>query len=105
MTETLWRLALSFSPPQVLHPFADNRLVATVDRLVISTFFRQIVLGDPAVRVIVRVFVVFAMPELRGSLVVCIAQVEGHLQRSAIANVLPRFVDRQIGGVGFWCSG
>src|ERR1700733_12012959 len=70
----LARRRLGPTAAQFLHAPPYFRLEAALDRLIIMPRLRQIILRHPAVGVVVTVLVAFAVAELFGSFVVCIAQ-------------------------------
>jgi hypothetical protein len=68
---------------KLLQPTPEFRLEAAVRRLVIPAIFGEVRLIDPAVGMIVGVFVPVAVAELLRSPVVVVAKVLGHGQGAA----------------------
>jgi len=83
------------------YPLLNLRFKAPVHRFVVMPLLGHVLLFDISAFIIVTVFVVFAVPQLLGALVMRITQVGRHRQRSSTLHVLARFADGHGGGVGF----
>ena len=91
-----------------LQILADVFFVAVRRRRVIFRalhFSGQIILFDDMVRVIVRVFVVYAVAELGGSLVMAVAQMDRNRTAVFGAHIGERLVDSEIAGIAFRRAG